>query len=164
MGSSVPTMMIEKCAQMIENSIIPALTDDTIVVQARFAAAILHTFAPLLEERSKEVMEENRGMKEVLANARDVVGGQVRSSDQTWTTLMKSIDHEVEVHEATDVLEENQRLKAVLTNMIKALDALEDQMPAERVAALKGQIHTVLRQQIDHALACLAGGGLQVKT
>ena len=79
MGSSLPAMMIEKCAQMLENSIIPALHDETLVLQTRFAAAMLHTLAPLVEEKSRELLEENRGMREVLAKAREL-GGQLPSS------------------------------------------------------------------------------------
>ena len=77
--------------------------------------------------------------------------------------MIKAIDLEIDVRETTDVLEENQRLKAVLSDVIEGLDVLENQVPAESMAALRGQIHTAIRQQIDHFCACLGDAGLQGK-
>jgi hypothetical protein len=162
--SSIPALMIEKCAQLIDNAIIPALEDESLVVQARFAAVILHTFAPLLEEKSKDLPEENRVMKEILVNSRDVVGRHSGASNQAWLRLAEAVDREVDQSEITDVLEENRRLKAVLTDTIKALEALKDQTPEDdSMAALWRLIHKAIRQQINHDCACLAGAGQQVK-
>ncbi len=156
MGSSVPALMIEKCAQIIEDVIIPALADDSVILQARYAAAILHDLAPGLEEKSKELIEENQAMREVLGRARKAIVRKALSTNQVWTQLVEILDFELKKRAHTDVLEDNHRLKGVLVQTIKGIDALSGEMSPRAVSSLKGRIRRVLRQQIDHAMARLS--------
>jgi hypothetical protein len=155
MGNSIPSLMIEKCAQIIENVIIPSLTDESVVGQARYTALILHTLAPGIEEKSKELIEENRAMRGVLEKARKVLGRKALPSNPVWTRLIEALDIELKNGGQTDVLEENHRLKALFADTIKGLDSLAHEVSLKAASSLKGQIRRVLRGQIDHALACL---------
>jgi hypothetical protein len=157
MGSSVPALMIEKCAQIIENAIIPALDDESVVVQARYTAAILHMSAMGVEEKSKELIEENLAMREVLGKAREALGRKAPSSNLIWTQLVEALDVDLKNGAQTDVLEENHRLKAVLAQTIKGIDALTNEVSPKTVSSLRGQIRRVMRQQIDHGLVRLSG-------
>jgi thymidylate kinase len=149
--------MIEKCAQTIEDAIIPALADESVVLLARYTAAILHMLAPGVEEKSKELIQENLAMREVLGKARDALVRKSTSSNQVWTQLVESLDLDLQNKVHTDVLEENHRLKAALAQTIKVIGALTNDVPQETSASLSEQIRHVLRQQIDHGLVCLSG-------
>jgi hypothetical protein len=157
MGRSVHALMIEKCAQTIEDAIIPALADESVVLLARYTASILNMLAPGVEEKSKELIEENLAMREVLGKARDTLGQKSLFSKQVWTQLVESLDLDSQNGAHSDVLEENHRLKASLAQTIKVVDTLTNEVPPETSAALSEQIRHVLRQQINHGLARLSG-------
>lgn len=144
--------MIEKCAQTIENVIIPALGEETLILQARYAAAILYALAPGVEEKSKELIEENRLMKEVLGKVRRTLDRKTSYSNEVSAQLMEALALELKDVVCTDVLEENHRLKQVLADAIQALDALADKLPPEKMVLLKHEVRIALRQQLNHAL------------
>jgi hypothetical protein len=154
--------MIEKCAQIIEDVIIPALADDSVILQAQYAAAILHSSAPGLEEKSKELIEENRAMRAVLGKVRKAIARKDLATNQVWTQLVESFNFELKNRAHTDVLEENHRLKGVLVQTIKGIDALAGEVSPRTLSSLRRQIRRVLRQQIDHAMARLSGVHVKV--
>lgn len=160
MASSLPTLMLEKCAQTIENVIIPALSDETVINQSQYTAAILHALAPALEEKSKTLSEENHALRDVLARIRQALSQQNPSSNPAWGELAEILARRFE-HDG-DLLAENHALKAALVDCIKVLDALAAEFSPEPLAALKDQIRAVLRLQLDHALSLLPRMPLKV--
>jgi len=160
MGSSLLTSMLERCAQAIEKVIVPNLTDDFACEQAALIAATLHLLAPEVEEKAKDLIEENEGMKEVLGRVLEVLRREKAfSSNAAEAGLIEAIALELQKAEITypDISEENYRLKGTLVKTIKGLDALKDNFPIELMSSLRQQIRSVLRQQVDHALARVAG-------
>lgn len=160
MTSSLPALMLEKCAQTIENVIIPALSDEVVIIQSRYTAAILHALAPALEEKSKTLSEENHALREVLARIQQARSLQNPSSNPAWGALAEILERRFE--HGGDVLGENHALKAALADCIRTLDALAAEFSPEPLAALKQQIHAVLRLQLDHALSLLPRMPLKV--
>jgi hypothetical protein len=160
MGMSLPGSIIEKCAQVIEKNIIPALDDESVAVQAQYTAAMLHLLAPGIEERSKEMIEENDAMRKVLARAKRTIGR--KGSKQGCTRLLETLNTELRKRRCSDVPVENQRLKKVLIYTIKGLDGLGDEVSQKTLSLLREHIRTVLRQQINHGMSCLPA--LEIKT
>ena len=160
MGSSLPSLMLERCALTIEKVIIPHLTDDFASMQAGFIAKLLHALAPTVEEKSKELMKENEGMREVLGRVLEVLRREkALSSNIVSTGLIEALDLELQKvgTKDPDISEENHRLKGALAETINGLDALRDDLPKETMSSLRRHIRSVIRQQLDHALARVAG-------
>lgn len=156
MGSSLVTLMLERCAEAIEKVIVPNLTDDFARGQAVLTAATLHLLAPAVEEKAKDLIEENKGMKGVLGRVLEVLRGEdAISSNAVKAGLMETIELEMQKAEINypDISEVNEGLKAVLVKTINGLDALRGDFPMELMSSLRQQIRSVLRQQVNHALA-----------
>lgn len=153
MANSLSALMIEKCAQAIENAIIPALQDEVAIIQARYTAALLHALAPGIEERSKELIEQNRDMREVLAEARKTIGNKGGCFNDVRARLAEALDGLNEGQ--SDLLEENHRLKALLVDVIESLDNEAGEANSNMIASLKQRIRKVLRNQINDAVSRL---------
>jgi hypothetical protein len=151
-ADSLSALIIEKCAQTIENTIIPALQDEVAIVQARYTAVILHALAPGVEERSKGLMEQNRDMREVLTEARKTIGNKGGRFNYVGSRLAEALG----LNEGqSDILEENHRLKALLVDVIESLDSQAGEADSETIASLRGRIRNVLRRQLNGALSGL---------
>jgi hypothetical protein len=159
MTNSLLALYIERCAQALEKVVIPNLTDNFASTQARMIAILLHSFAPRVEEKGKQLMTENDGMQEVLGKVLEVLRGEkTLSSNAVNTGLIKRLELELQKGETKhpDLSEENDRLKGALVEIIKGLDALSEALPIEKISSLRQQIRVVLRQQLDHELVRVA--------
>ena len=156
MGTSLTTLMLERCAQTIEQVIIPNLTGDFVLEQAVHIATVLHALAPTVEEKSQESREENEGMREVLARVLEALRGEkALSQNAVRNGLIEKLEEELKKVELglPDATEENQNLKRTLRETINGLDALTEDFTKETMSSLRQQIRVVLRQQLDHSMA-----------
>ena len=156
MGTPITNLMLERCAQTIEQVIIPDLTGAFEFENAMWMAIILHILAPMVEEKSQELSEENERMREVLGSVLEVLRGEKALAQNTARNdLIKMLDSELKKVDvgSPDVSEENYNLKGALVDIIKGLDALTEDLPQETMSSLRQQIHSVLRQQLDHGVA-----------
>ena len=159
MRISMPTLLIEKCAQTIELVVVPALSDASVAEQAWLTAALLRTLAPTIEEKGEELREENQAMEEVIREIRNTLRRESLSSNPVAVGLMNTLDLELQRSGShfTRISEDNDRLKGVLVQAIRGLDALRNDLPVETMSSLQKSIHVVLRQQVSNAVARVTG-------
>jgi hypothetical protein len=159
MRTSMPTLLIEKCAQTIELVIVPALSDASVAEQAWLTAALLRTLAPTIEEKGEEFREENQAMEEVIEEIRNTLRRESLSSNPVAVGLMNVLDPASQRagDQSTGSSEDNDRLKGVLVQAIRGLDTLRDDLPEETMSSLRKAIHAVLRQQVSNAVARVTG-------
>jgi len=160
MGTPITKIMLERSAQTIEQVIIPNLAGAFALEQAMSIATVLRFLAPVVEEESQELSEENEGMREVLEKVLEVLRGEkALSGNAIRNGLIERIDHELKKVEVglPDVREENHNLKRTLLETINGLDALMEDLPVGTMSSLRQQIRSVLRQQLDHGMADAAG-------
>jgi hypothetical protein len=162
MAISLPSMLIEKCAQTVDTVIIPALTDESAIMQARHAAALLHTMAPFIEQRSTELIQENRAMTEMLAKVRRTLNRKPLPQNAVWTDLLEALGCEPGRRDCSDVLEDNYRLKGLLVRTIRDLEFLSADLSPRTIRSLEDDIRVVLRQQLDHSLAVTEGFQMKI--
>jgi len=160
MGTPINKIMLERSAQTIEQVIIPNLTAAFALEQAMSIATVLRFLAPVVEEKSQELKEENEGMREVLGRVLAVLRAEkALSKNAVRNGLIERLDHELKKVEVgpPDVSEENHNLKRALMETINGLDALAEDLPTGTMSSLRQQIRSVLRQQLDHGVADAAG-------
>ena len=156
METPITTLMLERCAETIEKVIIPNLTGAFEFENAMWIAIILHILAPNVEENSRELSEENEGMREALGRVLEVLRGQKPlAQNPVRNDLTKTLERELKKVEVgpPDVSKENYNLKASLVHTINSLDALTDDLPGETMSSLRQQVHSALRQQLDHSVS-----------
>ena len=156
MEGSFPILCLQRCAQAMEKVVIPNLTDNNAIMQARAIALLLNAVAPVLEEKGKELMIENDGMKQVLRKVLKALRSEINlSSNAVSAGLIRELDLELQKGKTKyrDLTEENHRLKGALVKVIKGLDALSEDLPMKKISSLRQQIRSVLRQQLDRELA-----------
>jgi len=149
METSLTTLMLQRCAQTIEQVISPNLTGGFEFEQAMYIAILLHILAPAVEEKTQEVAEENEGMRQVLGQ---VV--QALRDNAAGPELAESFDGRLAKAAAGQAAigEANSDLKGAMVDAIKGLDALAPDLPEETVSSLRGEIRGALRQQLDHGV------------
>ncbi len=156
METSITTLMVERCAETIEKVIIPNLTGAFEFENAMWIAIVLHILAPNIEEKSQELSDENKGMRQALGQVLEVLRGQkALSHNPVRNDLVDRLDSELKKVDVgpPDVSKENYNLKAALVHTINSLDALTDDIPKETMSYLKQQVRSALRQQLDHSVA-----------
>jgi len=159
METPLVTLTLERCAQVIEEVILPNLTGASAVQQAKFISTILQEMAPVLDVNSHLLGEENEEMRGVL---REVVEALPREKallgHAACSRLIKRIDRKLKNLNVgpADVIGENGRLKETLVDTINGLDALTGDLPTEKMYSLKLRIRAVLRKQIDRRVSHLA--------
>jgi len=159
MGTPITTLMLERCAQTIEQVIVPKLTTGFAFEQAMYIAILLHILAPAVEERGQELREENERMREVLGRVVEVLQGEeALSRNSVRNGLIERLERELKKVDVgpPDVSEENYNLKGALVETIRGLDALINDLPRETMSSSRQQIRSVLRQQLDHGVARVA--------
>ena len=159
MGTSITTLMLERCAQTIQQVIIPNLTGAFAFEQAMSITLLLRILAPAVEEKSQTLREENEGMREVLGRVREVLRREkALSRNAIRNGLIERLNHELKKVKVgpPDASEENHNLKGALVETINGLDALTEALPTETMSSLRQQIRSVLRQQLDHGVARVA--------
>ncbi|MEE8469764.1 MAG: hypothetical protein V3S51_00365 [Dehalococcoidia bacterium] len=160
METSLTTLLLKKCAQTVEEVLIPNLTAPFAAEQAANIVNVLRLLAPAVEEKSQELGEENERMKEVLGRVVEVLQGEKTLSRNTVRNrLLERFGHNLKKvgDEPPDVIKENHNLKEALVETIKGLDALTEDLSIETISSLRQQIRSVLRQQLDHGMARIAG-------
>ena len=113
-----------------------------------------------MEEKAKDLIEENEGMKGVLGRVLEALRGENDLSPNAFgAELIETIALEMQRAEINypDVSKVNECLKQVLVKTINGLDVLQEEFPMELMSSLRQQIRSVLRQQVDHALARIEG-------
>jgi hypothetical protein len=156
MGTQITTLMLERCAQTIEQVVIPNLPEGFALEQAMSIARVLHFLAPFVEEKCQELREENEAMREVLGKVLEALRGEkALSQNAVRNRLIERLDQELKKVEVgpPDVSEENHNLKAALVETINGLDALTENLPTETMSSLRQEIRSVIRQQLDHGVA-----------
>ena len=156
MGTQITTLMLERCAQTIEQVVIPNLPEGFALQQAMSIARVLHFLAPVVEEKCQELREENEAMKEVLERVLEALRGEkALSRNAVRNRLIKRLDQELKRVEVgpPDATEENHSLRGALVETINGLDALMEGLPTGTMSSLRQQIRSVLRQQLDHGTA-----------
>ena len=160
MGTPINKIMLERSAQTIEQVIIPNLTAAFALEQAMSIATVLRFLAPVVEEKTQELKEENVGMREVLGRVLEALRAEkALSKNAVRNGLIERLDHELKKVELRppDVSEENHNLKRALMETINGLDALTEDLPTGTMSSLRQQIRSVLRRQLDHGMADAAG-------
>jgi len=148
--------MLERCAEAIEQVILPNLTETFAAEQARYVAFLLRAMAPTVEERSQGLREENEGMRELLRSVVEALHREkALSQNAVRTRLIERLSEGLEKAEVEppDVGEQNRILKGALVETIRGLDALTGDLPAETMSSLRQQIRVALRQQLDNFAA-----------
>jgi len=149
METSLTTLMLQRCAQTIEQVISPNLSGGFEFEQAMYIAILLHILAPAVEEKTQEVAEENESMRRVLGQVvqalRDNGVGSELAERLDWRLAMAG-EGQSAIGEASS------ELKGALVDAIKGLDALAPDLPEETVSFLRGEIRGALRQQLDHGV------------
>jgi len=160
MEASMTTLTLERCAQTIEHVIVPSVTGEFALSQARSIARVLHILAPAVEEKSQELREENEGMRQVLRRVLAVLRREkALSQNPVRNGLIGKLEEELKKVKVgpPDVHQEHHNLKGALVETIRGLDALAKDFPAGKMSSLRQQIRFVIRQQLDHAVARVAG-------
>ena len=149
METSLTTLMLQRCAQTIEQVISPNLTGAFEFEQAMYIAILLHILPPAAEEKTQEVQEENEGMRRVLGQVvqalRDNAVGAELAETLDWR-LARASEGQAPIGEASS------ELKGAVVDAIKGLDALAPDLPEETLSGLRGEIRGALRQQLDHGV------------
>ena len=156
METPITTLMLERCAETIEKVIIPNLTGAFEFENAMWIAVILHILAPNVEENSRELSEENEGMREALGRVLEVLREEkALAQNPIRNDLIETLERELKKVEVgpPDVSKENHNLKGALVHTINGLDALTDDLPGETMSSLRQQVRSALRQQLDHSVA-----------
>jgi len=164
MVASTVTLILQRCAQTIEQTAAPNLSGDIAVQRAKNIARLLRMLAPLVEAKSMDLMEENRRMRQVLSDVLVVLRGQEGVSQNA--AKCELIEKLIEKLQNIDVkppgvCEENYELKGVLVQTINCLDALGEDLPREILYSLRSQIRFVLREQLDRGIASARGGAVR---
>ncbi len=159
MRTSLPTLLVEKCAQTIESVVIPALADAPAAEQAALTAELLRTLATTIEEKGEELLQENLALEGVFRKARSALAQQSLSANADAVRLMNVLDPALQntgsLH--TSISEENDRLKGVMVLLIRGIDTVADDLPAGTASALRESIHTALTQLVSNAVARVTG-------
>jgi len=160
METSITTLTLERCAQTIEQVVVPNVTGEFALSQARSIARVLHILAPAVEEKSQELREENEQMRKVLRRVLTALRGEkALSQNPVRNGLIEKLEEELRKAKVRtpDVHQEHYNLKGALVETIRGLDALAKDLPAGTMSSLRPQIRSVIRQQLDHAVARVAG-------
>jgi len=149
MEASLTTLMLQRCAQTIEQVISPNLSGGFEFEQAMYIAILLHILAPAVEEKTQEVQEENESMRRVLGQ---VV--QALRDNAVGPELAHRLDARLATAAAGQAAagEASNELKGAVVDAIKGLDSLAPDLPEETVSSLRGEIRGALRQQLDHGV------------
>ena len=151
--------MLERTAQFLEQQVTPQLSTRWLMQKAMMSGFLLRLLAVTVEEKSKDLREENDVMREALERVLEVLKGEeALSHNQVRNGLIERLDRELKKADVTapDLSEENQNLKEALVGTIKGLDALTDDLPRETMSSLRQQIRSAIRLQLDHSLARLS--------
>ena len=149
METPLTTLMLERCAQTIEQVIVPKLTGGFEFEQAMYIAILLHILAPAVDMKTQEVQAENERMRRVLGQVLQALGGNPAGAglaERLHDPLRRAAEGQAAVGE------ENSMLKGALVDAIKGLDELASGLPEETVSALREEIRGALRQQLDHSV------------
>lgn len=152
--------ILEKCAEFLEQAILPGLNEPLLIQKAYLTSVALRILANTVEEKGRDLIDENNGMREVLGRVLEELRRKdTLSQRQASNELMEKLDCTLKGAGApgASLSEENARLKGALVDAIKGLDALSNALPPENMSALRHQIRTAIRQQLDHGLAHLEG-------
>jgi hypothetical protein len=152
--------ILEKCAEFLEQAILPGLNEPLLVQKTYLTSVALRILANTVEEKGRDLIDENNGMREVLGRVlKEIQRKGVLSQGQAGNELMEKLDEILEGAGApgTSLSEENARLKGALVEAIKGLDTLSSTLPPETMSALRHQIRVAIRQQLDHGLAHVEG-------
>ena len=149
METPLTTLMLQRCAQTIEQVIIPDLKGAFEFEQAMYIAILLHILAPAVEMKSQELQEENEGMRQALGQVL-----QALRENAVGAGLAEQLDRGLQEagEETAGITEQNHRLKGALVDAIKGLDALSGELPDEAMSPLRQEIRSALRQQLDHGV------------
>ncbi|MFW6125635.1 MAG: hypothetical protein ACOC58_00895 [Chloroflexota bacterium] len=156
METPLTTLMLQRCAETIEQVITPNLTGAYEFEQAMYIAILLKILAPAVEEKTQELDEENQQMRDVLGQVLESLRqGETATENPVKAGLTERLERCLtDVGETPGaVAEENSSLKAALVESIKGLDALGGELSGDTVAFLRGQVRSALRQQLDHGVA-----------
>ena len=152
--------ILEKCAEFLEQAILPGLNEPLLIQKTYLTSVALRILANTVEEKGRDLIDENNGMREVLGRVLE----ELRRKDtlsrcQAGNELVEKLDRTIKEAGAlgASLSEENARLKGALVDAIKGLDALSSALPPETMSTLRHQIRTAIRQQLDHGLAHLEG-------
>ena len=160
METSVATLTLERCAQTIEQVVLPNVTGEFALSQAQSIARVLHILSPAVEEKSQELWEEYEGMRKVLRRVLAALRGEkALSQNPVRNGLIAKVEEDLKKAKVgpLDVHQEHRNLSGALVETIRGLDALAKDFPAGKMSSLRQQIRAVIRQQLDHAVARVAG-------
>jgi hypothetical protein len=155
MRKSVTNLLLERCAQTVEETIMPNLAGAFAREQAGYTAQLLHILAPAVEDNTQELREENEVMRKVLRKVLKSLRAEYFSLQNEGTNrLIEKLDLDLKKAKVMppDVSEENYNLKEILVEIINSLDDLSQDIPIKMMSSLRQQIRSSLRQQLDHGL------------
>ncbi len=151
----ITTVILERCAQTIEQVIMPNLAKGVAPRQAQSIAILLRNLAPLVGVSSELLREENQTMREVLERVLEALRKEkALSQNAVGNRLIERLDYELKKGEGRppDIGEENENLKGALVATIEGLDTLTEELPSKTMSSLRQKIRFVLRQQLDHGI------------
>src|ERR1700712_3089949 len=146
MDYQMMSLMLERCAQALEETVGPHVTDPFATAQVNAISQLLKSLAPAVDINSLVLHQDNDSMRVVLS----AVAEDLRSLAPD--TILQ-IDEQLpngRLAGAQEVAQANAYLKGLLVSAIEQLDTLESQLPAVDFQPVRRRIRKVLREQLDN--------------
>ena len=156
MEPSTITSILQRCAQALEQTAIPNLTDPLALQRTMGIASLLNRLAPVVEIKGVELMEENQRMRQVLTSVLSVLYSEdILSRNAVNFELIERLIQKLKKVEAEfqSISEENYELKGILVHTINYMNTLEVNLPQEIAYSLRNQIRSLLREQLNSGIA-----------
>ncbi len=153
MSVQMMSLIIERCAQTLEEVVVPQVSGSYAAAQASAVAQLLKTLAPAVELKGHVLREENEAMSSVLRAVYEQLSATPASASHGHLLEDMNASLTATADAACNPSEANFRLKGLLVGTIAALDALETVLSETLLQPLRQRIRIVLRQQLDNELA-----------
>ncbi|MBM4462106.1 MAG: hypothetical protein FJ012_02065 [Chloroflexi bacterium] len=152
--------ILEKCAEFLEQAVLPGLNEPLLIQKTYLTSVALRILANTVEEKGRDLIDENNGMREVLGRVLEALQRKdTLSQVEVRSELIEKLAVTLKGAGApgASLSEENARLKGALVDTVRGLDTLSNVLPQETVSSLRRQIRAAIRQQLDHGLAHIEG-------
>jgi predicted DNA-binding protein YlxM (UPF0122 family) len=159
MGQSIVPLLLKRTAEFLEQQVAPQLATHDLKQKTTMSGYLLRFLAVSVEEKCQELNQENEAIRQALESVREALSRETQlSHNQARNELIEKLDSKLKKDAVTapDLSEENYDLTEVLTETIKGLDALFEDLPEETMASLKQPLRSAIRLQLNHTLARIA--------
>ncbi len=158
MNANMVTLIVERCAQTLENAVAPKLTDTFAAAQLSAVYQLLRLLAPGLEAQGAALEAENTMIRKVLANVMELLTSDPELSDSDLQHKMADaiVKRLSDAQPPAGILAANQALKVALADTIDGLEGLAVVLPAVTIGLLRNELRAALRLQLNHEIGHLS--------